>query len=205
MVERQLVRRGITDEHVLAAMAEVPRERFVPPDLADRAYHDGALPIGQGQTISQPYVVARMAELLELTPDDIVLDVGTGCGYAAAVVSRVVRHVWSVERIGPLAEAASLRLDDLGYENVTIRVTDGTHGWPEHAPYDAIQVAAATEAIPSPLEQQLATGGRLLIPIGRRFSQQLTLVRRVADREWTRTSLDPVRFVPLVGGHTPPR
>ncbi|NND84480.1 MAG: protein-L-isoaspartate(D-aspartate) O-methyltransferase [Acidimicrobiia bacterium] len=198
MVERQLVRRGIRDERVLAAMAQVPRERFVPPDLADEAYWDGALPISLGQTISQPYIVAKMAELLELGPDDVVLDVGTGCGYAAAVVSRIVRRVWSIERIEALARPARYRLSALGYDNVTVCVGDGTHGWPEHGPYDAIQVAAAASRIPAALKEQLVVDGRLLLPAGRRSSQRLLLVRRTSQTKWVEEPLERVRFVPLV-------
>ena len=198
MVERQLVRRGIRDERVLAAMGEVPREQFVPSGLTHEAYTDRPLPIGERQTISQPYIVARTAELLATQPADRVLDIGTGSGYAAAVLSRIVAEVWSVERIPDLAEAARARLASLNYRNVGVLIGDGRLGWQEHAPFDGIQVAAASDEVPRALEEQLAIGGRMVIPLGDRFSQRLTLIQRVGDQRWRREPGELVRFVPLV-------
>ena len=198
MVEHQLIRRGISDERVLRAMAEVPRERFVPARLRSLAYADRPLPLTAGQTISQPFIVARTAVLLELGPDDIVLDVGTGSGYAAAVVSRIVAEVSSIERIPELADSARRRLADLGYDNVKVRIGDGRDGWAERAPFDAIQVAAASREVPRELTHQLALGGRLVLPIGGPSAQRLTVIERRDPAHWTRTPLDPVRFVPLV-------
>jgi protein-L-isoaspartate(D-aspartate) O-methyltransferase len=198
MVERQLVRRGIRDERVLAAMGEVPREQFVPSGLTHEAYSDRPLPIGERQTISQPYIVARTAELLAPQPTDRVLDIGTGSGYAAAVLSRIVAEVWSVERIPDLAEAARARLASLDYRNVGVLIGDGRLGWQEHAPFNGIQVAAASDEVPRALEEQLAIGGRMVIPLGDRFSQRLTLIQRVGDQRWRREPGELVRFVPLV-------
>ena len=198
MVERQLVRRGIRDERVLAAMGEVPREQFVPSGLTHEAYSDRPLPIGERQTISQPYIVARTAEHLAPQPADRVLDIGTGSGYAAAVLSRIVAEVWSVERIPDLAEAARARFASLDYRNVGVLTGDGRLGWQEHAPFDGIQVAAASDEVPRALEEQLTIEGRMVIPLGDRFSQRLTLIHRVGDRRWRREPGELVRFVPLV-------
>jgi protein-L-isoaspartate(D-aspartate) O-methyltransferase len=193
------LRSSISDERVLAAIAEVPRERFVPGAQLARAYENTALPIACEQTISQPLVVARMLELLELTPEDRVLDVGTGSGYHAALLARLARRVWGIERHGELADQAQLTLRALGVTNVDLYVGDGWHGLPEHAPYDAINVAAAmAEHIPSALTDQLALGGRLIAPVGG-AEQHLILARRGA-RGITTTRLEPVRFVPLVRG-----
>ncbi len=200
MVDQQLIRRGIADQRVLRAMAEVPRERFVPYRLRSLAYADRPLPLDAGQTISQPFIVARTAALLELGSDDIVLDVGTGSGYAAAVVSRIVAEVWSIECIPELAESAGRRLSDLGYDNVTVRTGNGRDGWAEIAPFDAIQVAAASRDVPVPLTRQLAIGGRLVLPLGDDSSQRLTVVRRSGAERWQQSRFDRVRFVPLVGG-----
>ncbi len=200
MVEQQLIRRGIADERVLRAMAEVPRERFVPDRLRSLAYADRPLPLALGQTISQPFIVARTLALLELGPDDIVLDVGTGSGYAAAVVSRIVAEVWSIECLPELAESAEERLADLGYDNVMVRVGNGRDGWAGRAPFDAIQVAAASHGVPLPLTRQLAIGGRLVLPLGDDSSQRLTVVRRSGAERWQQSHFDRVRFVPLVGG-----
>jgi protein-L-isoaspartate(D-aspartate) O-methyltransferase len=194
------LRPAISDERVLAAIAAVPRERFVPAALRGRAYENVALPIGQGQTISQPLVVARMTELLQLRPQDRVLDVGTGSGYHAAVLARLAAHVWTVERRRELAAAASRSLAAAGIENVTALVGDGSRGLPEEAPFDAINVAAAAwPEMPPALERQLASGGRLVAPVGA-SGQQLVLVVREEGGALRRLALDPVRFVPLIEG-----
>ncbi len=199
MVRRQLARRGIQDRRVLDAMGAMPREAFLPPELRHAAYRDSALPLQEGQTISQPYIVALMAEALELQPSDRVLDIGTGSGYAAAVLSRLAAEVQSLERLPGLARAAAGRLADLGLHNVHVHVADGSLGWPRAAPYDAITVAAAAPSIPPPLEAQLADGGRLVAPIGPPAGiQTLMRVRRQGDA-LLRERLAEVRFVPLVG------
>ncbi|HEY8765384.1 MAG TPA: protein-L-isoaspartate(D-aspartate) O-methyltransferase [Solirubrobacteraceae bacterium] len=191
------LRASISDERVLAAIASLPRERFVPGAQLARAYENTALPIACNQTISQPLVVARMLELLELGPHDRVLDVGTGSGYHAALLARLAGHVWSIERHAELADQAQLTLAALGVSNVELYVGDGWEGLPEHAPYDAINVAAATaERIPQALTDQLAVGGRLIAPVGG-AKQHLILARRTAVGIRT-TTLEPVRFVPLV-------
>ena len=198
MVEHQLLRRGIADPLVLSAMGVVPRELFVPPSLRDRAYEDSALPIGHGQTISQPYVVAAMCELLRLRGDERVLDIGTGSGYAAAVLAELAAEVVSIERHPALAEEASDALARAGYANVEVRVGDGSLGAPDRAPFQAIAVAAAAPAVPETLAGQLAEGGRLVLPRGSRSSQRLLLVVRTPAGLVEHASL-PVRFVPLVG------
>ena len=202
MVERHIAARGIRDERVLRAMAAVPRERFLPPELRDRAYEDRPLPIGAGQTISQPFIVAYMAALAEIGPGDRVLEVGTGSGYAAAVFSRIASDVYTVERHGELAAEAEERFRELGYGNIEVAVRDGTLGWAEHAPYDAIVVAAGSpDEVPPELRAQLAPGGRLLIPSGpSRTDQELLRIRRSSDGSAFREErLGPVRFVPLIG------
>jgi protein-L-isoaspartate(D-aspartate) O-methyltransferase len=198
MVEQQLRQRGITDERVLAAMGRVPRELFVPESLRSYAYDDGALPIGQGQTISQPFVVATICSLLSLRGNERVLDVGTGSGYQAAVLAELAGGVVTVERIPSLADAARARLAEAGYEGVEVEVGDGSLGVPARAPFDAIAVAAAAPSIPRALYDQLAEGGRLVVPRGSRRGQELVLAVRVANVPVERTSI-PVRFVPLVG------
>lgn len=199
MVRRDIKGRGITDPRVLEAMAAVPREVFVGPGQARRAYADGALPIGEGQTISQPYVVAWMAEAAEVAAGDRVLEVGTGSGYAAAVLGRLAETVHTVERHAVLARGAAERLRELGCDNVKVRHGDGSEGWSEHAPYDAIVVAAASSGVPGALREQLRTGGRLVIPVGGRWSvQRLVRERRAESGEFTREELGAVRFVPLV-------
>jgi protein-L-isoaspartate(D-aspartate) O-methyltransferase len=204
MVERQLRARGISDERVLAAMAAVPRELFVPPALAGRAYDDGALPIGHDQTISQPYVVAAMCELLELRGGERVLDVGTGSGYAAAVLAELAGDVVSIERIPELAEQARASLAAAGYDIIDLRVGDGSLGAPDRAPFDAISVAAAAPTVPQALADQLAEGGRLVVPRGSRWEQRLVQVVRSGEQLVERGSI-PCRFVPLLGaeGFTP--
>lgn len=199
MVRRHIKGRGIADPRVLEAMAAVPREAFIGPGQARRAYADGPLPIGEGQTISQPYVVAWMAEAAEVAPGDRVLEVGTGSGYAAAVLGRLADAVFTIERHAVLATAAAERLRALGCDNVNVRHGDGSEGWSEHAPYDAIVVAAASPHVPGALREQLHTGGRLVIPVGGRWSvQRLIRERRAESGEFTREELGAVRFVPLV-------
>jgi protein-L-isoaspartate(D-aspartate) O-methyltransferase len=189
----------VADVRVLDAIAAVPREAFVAEELRERAYDNVALPIGRGQTISQPLVVARMTELLRLAPQDRVLDVGTGSGYHAAVLARLAAHVWTIERHRELSVAAAQRLRSLGVGNVTVLVGDGSRGLPDEAPFDAINVAAAAwPEVPPALERQLAPGGRLVAPVGA-SGQQLVLVERDGEG-LTRTALEPVRFVPLIEG-----
>jgi protein-L-isoaspartate(D-aspartate) O-methyltransferase len=198
MVQRQLRERDIADERVLAAMERVPRDLFVPPDVRDRAYDDAALPIGAGQTISQPYMVARICEALALRGTERVLDVGTGSGYQAAVLAELAREVDTIERIPELAEAARANLAAAGYRNVHVHVGDGTRGLPERAPFAAIAVAAAAPDLPPSLYEQLEPRGRLVIPVGRRRVQRLELVIRSPEGPAVVKSV-PCRFVPLVG------
>lgn len=183
MVDDQLCRRHITDPGVLAAMEKVPRHLFVPPGQRHVAYEDGPLPIGSGQTISQPYIVARMTELLRLTPTDRVLEIGTGSGYQAAVLAELAGEVWSVERHVELAEQAKARLAELGYQNVHVIAGDGSVGLPEHTPYDAITVTAAAPFVPDCLKEQLAVGGRMVIPVASGLHQDLLLIERVASAQ----------------------
>jgi protein-L-isoaspartate(D-aspartate) O-methyltransferase len=195
MVERQLRGRGIDDERVLAAMAEVARDRFLPEEVREYAYADAALPIAEGQTMSQPWIVAYMAQLLELTGDEVVLEIGTGSGYAAAVLSRVAREVVTIERHPVLANAARETLADLGYHNVEVRVGDGTEGAPDRAPFGGISVTAtAKEEPPNALLEQLAEHAALVIPVRRRRRERLVRIR-----DGTLQVFVPVRFVPLVG------
>lgn len=197
MVRKQITARGIKDERVLAAIGKVPRHKFVPKSQVRHAYEDYPLPIGYGQTISQPYIVALMTELLQLSPKDKVLEIGTGSGYQAAVLAEIVDSVFSVEIIRKLGESARQRMKNLGYKNVAVKVADGYYGWREHAPYDAIIVTAAAEYIPPPLLEQLKEGGRMVIPIGPVFFvQNLVLVEKKRGRITTRNII-PVRFVPL--------
>jgi protein-L-isoaspartate(D-aspartate) O-methyltransferase len=198
MVQRQLRERDITDARVLAAMERVPRELFVPPDLRDHAYDDAALPIGAGQTISQPYMVARICEALGLKGTERVLDVGTGSGYQAAVLAELTREVDTIERIPALAETARANLAAVGYTNVHVHVGDGTRGLLERAPFGAIAVAAAAPELPRSLYEQLEPRGRLVIPVGRRRVQRLELVIRSPEGPAIVESV-PCRFVPLVG------
>jgi protein-L-isoaspartate(D-aspartate) O-methyltransferase len=198
MVERQLRRRGIADERVLVAMDRVPRELFVPASLREHAYDDGALPIGHHQTISQPFVVATICSLLSLRGTERVLDVGTGSGYQAAVLAELSADVVTIERIPELAAEARARLEEAGYASVDVRVGDGSLGVPERAPYDAVAVAAAAPRVPAALYDQLAEGGRLVLPRGTRWGQELVLVVRTREGPAERSSI-PCRFVPLVG------
>ena len=199
MVARQLRRRGIRDERVLEAMATTPREQFVPGVPTSLAYDDRALPIDAGQTISQPYMVARMTELLQVEPGDRVLEIGTGSGYQAAVLARLGVRVTSIERLADLAEAARATLRDLGIADVDVRVGDGSKGDPEGAPWDGIVVTAAAPAIPHVLREQLADGARLVIPVGPRHQQDLIVVERNGPNDWREWSDGAVVFVPLVG------
>jgi protein-L-isoaspartate(D-aspartate) O-methyltransferase len=200
MVEYQIAGRGVRDPAVLAAMRAVPRERFVAEGQAAFAYTDGPLPIGEGQTISQPYVVALMTEALRLTPRDRVLEIGTGSGYAAAVLAVIVAEVYTIERLPGLAESARRRLTELGYANVHVRQGDGSLGWPEHAPYDAIVVTAGGPHIPPSLRSQLSPGGRLVMPVGPElYGQTLVRLTRGADGEDRQEDLTLVSFVPLIG------
>ncbi|MFC3075767.1 protein-L-isoaspartate(D-aspartate) O-methyltransferase [Shinella pollutisoli] len=200
MVERHLARRGVADERVLEAMRQVPREAFVEPGFEEFAYEDSPLPIAEGQTISQPYIVARMAEAAEIEPTDNVLEVGAGSGYAAAVLSHLARRVSAIERHAVLAETAAERLDALGRRNVEIRTGDGTRGWPEKAPFDAIIVSAGGPAAPMTLKEQLEIGGRLIIPVGRQArSQRLVRITRLAANRYEEEDLGGVLFVPLIG------
>ena len=198
MVERQLRQRGIGDVRVLDAMGRVPRELFVPDDQAELAYEDGALPIGFGQTISQPFIVASICSLLELTGDERVLDVGTGSGYQAAVLAELARDVTTIERVPELCDRARAVLARAGYERVDVRLGDGSLGVAELAPFDAIAVAAAAPAVPQALYEQLVDGGRLVVPRGSRWGQDLVQVVRGEAGPVERVSL-PCRFVPLVG------
>jgi protein-L-isoaspartate(D-aspartate) O-methyltransferase len=198
MVREQIESRGVTDPRVLAAMRKVPRHEFVPEHLVDAAYEDHPLPIGYGQTISQPYIVALMTELLQLTPDAKVLEVGTGCGYQTAILAEIAAEVYSVEIVEPLAGESADRLRRLGYKNIEIKHGDGYAGWPEHAPFDGIIVTAAAERIPPPLVQQLKSSGRLVIPVGEPHDQQsLQIVQRGPDGETITRNVAPVLFVPL--------
>jgi len=196
MVEQQIKARGISNRNVIAAMLKVPRHMFVPDDMVPYAYDDYPLPIGEGQTISQPYIVALMTELLEPKPTDVVLEIGTGSGYQAAVLAQIVKKVYSVERISKLAEFARKNLRMLGINNVEVILGDGWYGLPEHAPYNGIIVTAAPEDVPKPLLDQLADEGKLVIPIGTDF-QRLWVIRREGEI-FERIPSIPVRFVPLI-------
>jgi protein-L-isoaspartate(D-aspartate) O-methyltransferase len=198
MVEHQLKARGIFDQAVLRAMAEVPREHFLPEEYSRDAYSDGPLPIGEGQTISQPYMVAIMTECLMLTGNDKVLEIGTGSGYQMAVLLKITPWVYSIERIPGLARSAQAKFHELGYDQVHIRVADGSCGWPEEAPFDAIIVTSGAPVVPETLKEQLAEGGRLVIPVGSRHTQVLYKITRTGDRYRTEEKTHCV-FVPLIG------
>jgi protein-L-isoaspartate(D-aspartate) O-methyltransferase len=200
MVKTQLIPRGIRHQRVLDAMSRVPRHLFVDSSAAENAYDDMALPIGEGQTISQPYMVAAMTELLELTGTEKVLEIGTGSGYQAAVLAELSRDVFTVERIGTLAETAKKRFQDLSYVNIHIKTADGTLGWPEEAPFDRIITTAGAPEIPSPLIEQLGEGGILVIPVGDLYSQQLLKYRKTGKTPVLEYHT-PCVFVPLVGRH----
>jgi protein-L-isoaspartate(D-aspartate) O-methyltransferase len=200
MVEEQIRARGVRDERVLSAMEEVPRHLFVPPALRGNAYDDDPLPIGEGQTISQPFIVAEMTQALRLTGSEKVLEIGTGSGYQTAILSRLCREVVTVERLGSLSEAARKRLDAMGMSNVAYVVGDGSLGCPEKAPYDRILSAAASPAVPAPWIEQLAEGGIVVLPMGRRYEQVLARVTRRGGSTHTEL-LGGCRFVPLIGEH----
>ena len=198
MVETQIVSRGVRNPRVLEALRDVPRELFVEPSERARAFDDTPLPIAGNQTISQPYIVALMTELLDLAPEEKVLEIGTGSGYQSAVLSKLCREVYSIEIVPELARSSSARLSELGYKNVTVREGDGYRGWPEKAPFDGVIVTAAPERIPEPLLDQLAPGGRMVIPVGG-FFQELKLFRKDASGRVTEEAILPVRFVPMTG------
>lgn len=198
MIQEQLIKREITNPRVLNGMRKVLRHEFVPEQVRHLAYRDGALPIGHEQTISQPYVVALMLQVLQLSGHETVLEIGTGSGYQTAILSEMVAYVYSMERNAELAEDAGQRLGQLGYDNVDIYVGDGSQGLPDMAPFDAVIVSAAVPAVPAPLRSQLRPNGRLILPVGTRERQNLELVRRDFDR-WMKESVLPVRFVPLIG------
>ena len=202
MVDKQLVKRHIKDQRVLQAMADIPRHRFVDEGQQSSAYNDGPLPIGYGQTISQPYIVAYMSQALNLPPNgkSSVLEVGTGSGYQTAILSQIAGKVYSIERIDALARRAYSVLDELDIKNVEIKVGDGGYGWPEKAPYDAIIVTAAAPEIPAPLTAQLRDGANLVVPVGPRGQQDLIRIQRQGNNLVQKT-LAPVAFVPLLGEH----
>ncbi len=198
MVDTQILARGVRDPRVLAAMRKVPRHKFVDPSERDRAYEDHPLPIAGSQTISQPYIVALMTELLALPEKARVLEIGTGSGYQSAVLGELAAEVYSIEIVPALAHSASEKLKELGYTNVTVREGDGYRGWPEHAPFDGIIVTAAPERIPQPLVEQLAVGGRMVIPVGG-FFQELKVFTKQEDGRLSEKDVLPVRFVPMTG------
>lgn len=201
MVSSQIAARGIKDPRVLSAMRSVPRHLFMPESNPSMAYNDTPVPIGEGQTISQPYIVAFMTEILELRPDDRILEIGTGSGYQAAVLAELVQNVFTIEIIPVLGNRASKLLEELGYENIHVKIGNGYKGWPEEAPFDAVIVTAAPENIPEALVEQLKEGGKMIIPVGRRFGVQ-RMILGVKENGLLRTEnvLD-VRFVPMVGGN----
>lgn len=202
MVDSQLERRGIRDQRVLQAMRRVRRHQFVPPELIDQAYDDWPLPIGQGQTISQPYIVGLMTELVRPQPGMKALDIGTGCGYQAAILAEIVEHVVSIEIVPELAEQAKQRLGQLGYKNIDVHLGDGYRGWVEQAPFDIIVVAAAPDHVPQPLLDQLAKGGRMVIPVGR-GNQDLKLIEKDKQGAIRESLITAVRFVPMTGEAQP--
>ncbi|HWY52317.1 MAG TPA: protein-L-isoaspartate(D-aspartate) O-methyltransferase [Chthoniobacterales bacterium] len=199
MVEEQLKPRGIHDERVLAAMAKVPREAFVPENMRTQSYADSALPIGHDQTISQPFIVAYMTEQLRLQPSDRVLEIGTGSGYHAAVLAELAKEVYTVEIVEPLAKEASARLARLDYNNAHVKIGDGYQGWPEVAPFDAIIVTCAPDKVPEPLAQQLKEGGRMIIPVGSGMMDQQLYLLEKTNGELAQRAILPVRFVPMAG------
>ena len=200
MVEEQIQNRGIINKPTLDAMRTIPRHKFVPPNLTERAYNDGPLPIGYGQTISQPYIVAFMTALIDPKPDFKVLEIGTGSGYQAAVLSEIVSKTYTIEIITELYNSSSKRLKELGYDKVSCKNADGYYGWEEFAPFDAIVVTAAAEYIPPPLIKQLKDGGKMIIPVGSPFLNQSLILVEKNGEEITTTNLLPVRFVPFTRG-----
>lgn len=200
MVATQLEVRGVRNRDVLRAMRKVPRHWFVPADMQQHAYEDRPLPIGEGQTISQPYIVALMTELLDLKPGDKVLEIGTGSGYQAAILAEITDQVFTIEIVEPLGRRAEALLKELGYDRIRVQVKDGYQGWPEEAPFDAIIVTCAPESPPRPLVEQLAVGGRMCIPVGpQRWGQDLVILQKRADGSLQERSITPVRFVPMTG------
>ena len=199
MVNRQIAARGVNDERVLQAMRTVPRHRFVPERLSRSAYNDHPLPIGEGQTISQPYIVALMTETLEVEEDDRVLEIGTGSAYQAAVLAELVAEVYSIEIRGPLADSAAALLEELEYANVQTRHADGYYGWPEAAPFDHIMITAAVDHVPPPLLEQLAAGGRLILPLGNPFAHQSLVVVTKLEGGFRMQEILGVLFVPMTG------
>ena len=197
MVENQIKERGITSNKVINALQNVERHMFVPEENVQKAYEDRPLPIGNGQTISQTYIVALMTDMLDLNENDKVLEIGTGSGYQAAVLSEIVDQVYTIEIVEPLGKQARERLQKLGYDNVNVKIGNGYKGWPEQAPFDAIIVTAAPTEIPQPLKDQLAEGGKMIIPVGERFAQELVLLKKI-NGELRKKSIIPVRFVPMV-------
>lgn len=200
MVEDQIESRGISNQPTLDAMKKVPRHKFVPPNNIERAYNDSPLPIGYGQTISQPYIVAYMTEVIDPKPGQKVLEIGTGSGYQAAVLAEIVDSVYTIEIIRELYSSSSKRLNELGYKNVFCKNADGYYGWEEAAPFDAIVVTAAAEHIPPPLIKQLKDGGKMIIPVGSPFLNQTLILVEKSGEKITTTSLLPVRFVPFTRG-----
>ena len=198
MIKEQIISRGIKDPKVISAMQQVERHLFVPLPLRRHAHDDGPLPIGHGQTISQPYIVAFMTEALNLNSEDIVLEIGTGSGYQAAILAEIVNKVYTIEILEPLADQSRDRLNDLGYDNIEVKYGDGYLGWPEYAPFDKIIVTAAPDDIPMELVRQLKIGGKMVIPIGS-FFQELYLITKT-EKGFTQKALLPVRFVPMVKG-----
>lgn len=196
MVKQQIKRRGITDPAILAAMSKVPRHHFVTPDWAELAYQDSPLPIGKNQTISQPYIVATMTEAIALSPQDKVLEIGTGSGYQTAILGELAKEVYTIEIIPELAHKARQILQELGYHNIHSKVDNGYLGWPEYAPYNAILVTAAPPNIPPMLKEQLAVNGRMIIPVGTVYQELLILTK--TNQGWVKNSLFPVKFVPLI-------
>lgn len=199
MVGQQIASRGVSDQRVLDAMLKVPRHMFVPQELVPEAYNDYPLPVGKGQTISQPYIVAQMTELLELEGEERVLEIGTGSGYQAAILSLLCAEVFTIEYVEELARAAIERLKKLGYRNVHVRTGDGYEGWPDEAPFEGIIVTAATPLVPEPLKAQLAAHGRLVVPVGSEFGDQTLMLYRRQGHELTAVPIESVRFVPLRG------
>jgi protein-L-isoaspartate(D-aspartate) O-methyltransferase len=199
MVQEQIIRRRISDPATLASMRQVPRDVFVPSTLRQYAYDDGPLPIGEGQTISQPYIVALMTQAAELNASSIVLEIGTGSGYAAAILSRIAKEVYTIERIRSLAEVAQHRFLELDYKNVHVKVGDGSLGWPEKGPFDAIIVTAGAPVVPASFLSQLKVGGRVIIPVGNTFTQELLRLRKTEQNTYLQEILELVRFVPLIG------
>lgn len=198
MVKEQIIARGISDRLVLEAMLKVQRHKFVPDEVKGLAYIDSPLPIGDNQTISQPYIVALMTELLGLKGDEKVLEIGTGSGYQAAILAEIVKEVYTIEILPSLANTALQRLQKLGYKNITVKCGDGYKGWKEHAPFDGIIVTCAPDHIPQPLIDQLKVGGRMVIPVGELY-QELLLITKTSKSTITRKSIIPVRFVPMTG------